>query len=615
MMQVRPVKTNLIQRWHTSVVLSGGSINPSLNPRPRWLPLAAAVSVYQMRLQRRRCRARDLADEWPSPSKEDLEDLYALDSPIECIDGKLLGLDEIDWTKPMKLRGLTDDWPICKTGVREFIDHLDVKFRLREMPRLHEFGFAGPSQGQISLAEYFKADSAEKRVIFENDFLRTVPILGRQFSVPKLLQRIHGMPIFSAARKDTGVGMHRHNESWLAQLLGRKAWFLLPENCERPADRAPWEYLKEAPEGLMICIVEPGEVLYVPRGWWHGTWNLDEEILAIGWEADADVEQMTASEAIFAILDDDLDRLRCLEKELKELEVLPMFEAAARSGNLKILKHLWQKYGAASPRDAPSVAIAAARSGQLEILKFLHREIEDGETIFFHRMWWLPPIFPLGTTALHEASSCGHGDCVAWLLDEKADPQLMDGSGCTPLHLAAIHGHAEVIKILLREPSHQHVNSTWPLHQAAFGGHVEAVKVLLEAGDDVNAQDAIQQTPLHYASLRGHSGVLRVLLDAACDVNPPNAYGRIPLHMCLRDFCESEVLVPLASAPPMESDQNFNAIVILLQNGAEVKALDQDGRTPLDYALLGGHRRAAEAIAAEKSDVCSLQLAPNKKKI
>ena len=48
------------------------------------------------------------------------------------------------------------------------------------------------------------------------------------FAVPELLAGIHGAPIFSVGRKDTGVGFHRHSATWLAQLQGRKLWLLVP---------------------------------------------------------------------------------------------------------------------------------------------------------------------------------------------------------------------------------------------------------------------------------------------------------------------------------------------------------------------------------------------------
>ena len=124
----------------------------------------------------------------------------------------------------------------------------------------------------------------------------------------------------------------------------------------------------------------------------------------------------------------------------------------------------------------------------------------------------------MGTTACHEAASCGHWEVVQWLLDQQADPSALDSRRCSPVHLAAIHGHVEVLQTLatVTDLDHRHVNSSSALHQAAFGGHLAAVE-LLAAGDA--AVDALGQTALHYAALRGHREVMALLLRRGAAIN------------------------------------------------------------------------------------------------
>ena len=241
-----------------------------------------------------------------------------------------------------------------------------------------------------------------------------------------------------------------------------------------------------------------------------------------------------------------------------------------------------------SPKEAPSVAIAAARTGHLDVLKFLQLSDALRPTMLLHRLFWLPSFLPMGTTACHEAASCGHSQVLHWLLDQRADPQALDNRRCSLAHLAAIHGHVEVLKILNNKGldlSQRHANSTNVLHQAAFGGHVSAMQLLISCSLDVNAGDGLDQTPLHYAAMRGHQEVMLLLLQHGADLNLCDHRGRIPLHASAQGVGHDEtVLVPLAAAPPSVRDQNLEAVALLLDWKADLEAKDCDGQTAYDLA-------------------------------
>lgn len=79
----------------------------------------------------------------------------------------------------------------------------------------------------------------------------------------------------------------------------------------------------------------------------------------------------------------------------------------------------------------------------------------------------LPPTLTSGTT--------GHHHVVAALLEAGADPSLEDAEGFTPLHSAAMSGHAEVVRTLLKHPAGRATNKKHkkdgfhPIHRAAWG--------------------------------------------------------------------------------------------------------------------------------------------------
>ncbi|KAK8719913.1 hypothetical protein OTU49_013698, partial [Cherax quadricarinatus] len=87
--------------------------------------------------------------------------------------------------------------------------------------------------------------------------------------------------------------------------------------------------------------------------------------------------------------------------------------------------------------------------------------------------------------------------------------------------------HFGVLQVLLNDsrcdPSlPSKVTGMTALHIAAVAGHDDCVKMLLDAGADPNSQNDNDGgwRPLHYAARFNHAGVLQVLLnDSRCDAS------------------------------------------------------------------------------------------------
>ncbi len=107
------------------------------------------------------------------------------------------------------------------------------------------------------------------------------------------------------------------------------------------------------------------------------------------------------------------------------------------------------------------------------------------------------------------------------------------------------------------------------LHVASFYGHECIAKYLLACGAPVDAVNTHGETPLHHAAAKGHDGVVTLLLEHGADVTVLDTRGAQPLHGAL----DSEV------------------IQSLLARGAEVNAMNNDGHTLLDLAVLKKRQR------------------------
>eukprot|EP00887_Chlorella_sp_A99_P000878 scaffold5.g878.t1 len=120
---------------------------------------------------------------------------------------------------------------------------------------------------------------------------------------------------------------------------------------------------------------------------------------------------------------------------------------------------------------------------------------------------------------------------------------------CTPLHLAALHGHLDVVEALLApaatpagggapaaaDPNARSLEGATPLHLAALGGHAAVVARLCRArGVLPDVPDHQGRTPLHVAAARGHDAVVVELWARGASIDPMDVHGWTPLHYAAR---------------------------------------------------------------------------------
>ena len=116
-----------------------------------------------------------------------------------------------------------------------------------------------------------------------------------------------------------------------------------------------------------------------------------------------------------------------------------------------------------------------------------------------------------GDTPLHVACLYGHADLVRALLAKNANPRVTDGDGGTPLHDASAGGHMAIVQML-----------------------VDSVKASVEEDDSsaavasfVNARDGDGETPLHLATRGEHEHVVRFLLSHGASVEIKSDAGLV----------------------------------------------------------------------------------------
>ncbi len=152
--------------------------------------------------------------------------------------------------------------------------------------------------------------------------------------------------------------------------------------------------------------------------------------------------------------------------------------------------------------------------------------------------WWPEQVLPHPTmgegtmTLLQVAAACGHAACVRHLLRRGMLPWPQGPRDDSPLHLACAGGHVAAAAALLHalrweqrrydfQPSRRYgfqPSHATPLHVAALKGHLDCVRLLLAAGWDADAAIGSGWTPLHAAAHGGSAACAAALLAAGAEV-------------------------------------------------------------------------------------------------
>ncbi|KZS20048.1 Lethal (2) 35Be [Daphnia magna] len=182
---------------------------------------------------------------------------------------------------------------------------------------------------------------------------------------------------------------------------------------------------------------------------------------------------------------------------------------------------------------------------------------------------------------LHVAAVQGDADCLKLLLENKADTRAVCDGRMKALHLAAFNGKVACIRLLLQaskmEIDTQEADGRTPLHLAALCQSVESVAVLLENGARHDVFDHMKETPLHSAAVkcRRSIDVVKLLISNGANVNAQNQCGQTPLHFAA-------------------INENSKLAAFLIKSGTDLSIKNREGNTALELVA----RRVPNALQA-----------------
>ncbi|KAK3608359.1 hypothetical protein CHS0354_030820 [Potamilus streckersoni] len=212
---------------------------------------------------------------------------------------------------------------------------------------------------------------------------------------------------------------------------------------------------------------------------------------------------------------------------------------------------------------------------------------------------------------LHKA--VWNGDLAKVKQLARKDPNALDKENRTPLHLAVVKGHANIVQELLEWNAKTNVGDNQaktPLMKAVECNKEQCVQLLLEYKASVDATDKEGSSSLHSAVREGYTRIVAELIRHGAAINKKNKQGYTPLHVSViekRDEVTRLLLENKADPnvtdnnlrPPISyacKDGSITQVKLLLQAGADPTIKDSSGWLPEDLAESHGHHGCSQLI-------------------
>jgi ankyrin repeat protein len=194
-----------------------------------------------------------------------------------------------------------------------------------------------------------------------------------------------------------------------------------------------------------------------------------------------------------------------------------------------------------------------------------------------------------GSTPLLVAASKDDVAQVRQLLKAGANPNVRNTLDTTPLLEAAFHSNPDVIKALLdagADPNAAGADGQTPLMLVARGTNVAAAKMLLDKGANPRARESQrQQDALMWAAANNQGPMARLLVERGADLDARTA---------------TDLMTPLVSGEPRAQPRSpggmtalmfasregcLDCVAAMIEKGAAVDLPDPEGVTPLLWAI------------------------------
>ena len=306
-----------------------------------------------------------------------------------------------------------------------------------------------------------------------------------------------------------------------------------------------------------------------------------EALLAAG--ADIDKEGFWGDTALtLAVVNDHEDTVNALVSKGASLQAGPFIRksplrAAVRCGHMNMVS-LFIENGATMGEN-PSILEAAFSSQNAKLVEMvLDKMSRDQQQLVIKTSLkdYLSPQYNISSAICN------------LLLRRGADINLCNSMGESLLHIAAHEGFPDIAELLLdngMDPNIKASNGFTPLHWAIFRGNLIIVELLLERGASIDAQSGAGETVLHTCVQHNpHNDILTYLIECGVLLNQSDFQGRTSLHLAAQRGLSE-------------------AVISMVEKGADIHAKDHQGWIPLQHAAANGHAHIFNVLTDDYAEI------------
>ena len=178
-------------------------------------------------------------------------------------------------------------------------------------------------------------------------------------------------------------------------------------------------------------------------------------------------------------------------------------------------------------------------------------------------------------------------DEVKKMIDGKNINKSIDEYGRTPLQIAALLGHTEIVKLLINDNKININQATslgnTPLLIASYRGNTDIASLLIDKKAAIEKANNQGETPLMIASRVGDTKIVKMLISKGAKINKAADDGATPLYIA-------------------SGNGKTDTVKLLIEGKATLNKADNRGVTPLMRAAISDHMTIVRLLVESGAD-------------